>query len=163
MDSLTKKQHGWNISWVRSKKTKPELSIQSFLSRKGGRFRLHVKKILGTPSFVMLKLKIVVGQCCFVHQHKHCRLANILETRANWWKTKLDENTERNKQNLNLLLNYGEHILLPLECFLDDPIHKYEQKTEVIQKALESFLAKNSFIELSGNGNTWLMEANQNG
>ena len=165
MDTLTPEKRSWNMSLVRSKNTKPERFVRSFLYRIGYRFRLHVKKLPGTPDIVLSKYKIIVDvRGCFWHQHKDCRYAKIPETRRDWWKIKLAGNIKRDEQNSILLINAGWHILIVWGCFLNNPAHTDKQKTDYIQKALECFLSnKAQLIELSENGNPLLMEANQNG
>ena len=130
MDTLTPEKRSWNMSLVRSKNTKPERFVRSFLYRIGYRFRLHVKKLPGTPDIVLSKYKIIVDvRGCFWHQHKDCRYAKIPETRRDWWKIKLAGNIKRDEQNSILLINAGWHILIVWECFLNNPAHTDKQKT----------------------------------
>lgn len=47
MDSLTKAKRSWNMAQIKSKNTRPEILLRSYLHRQGFRFRLHVKELPG--------------------------------------------------------------------------------------------------------------------
>lgn len=82
MDHLSKKKRSWNMSRIKSKHTKPEMVIRSFLHREGFRFRLHSKKLPGTPDIVLKKYKTVIFcHGCFWHQHKNCKKATVPKTK----------------------------------------------------------------------------------
>jgi|GEM_PF-3514174 len=53
----------YNMSRVRSKDTKPELTVRKFLHAHGFRYKLHDKSLPGTPDLVLPKYKTVI----FVH------------------------------------------------------------------------------------------------
>lgn len=46
-DTVTKEKRIWNMSRIKGKDTKPEITLGSLLHRSGLRFRLHEKKLLG--------------------------------------------------------------------------------------------------------------------
>ncbi|MDP6279672.1 MAG: very short patch repair endonuclease, partial [Nitrospinota bacterium] len=48
-DVFSKKKRSEVMSLIRSKNTKPELYVRSFLHKKGYRFRLHQKNLPGSP------------------------------------------------------------------------------------------------------------------
>ncbi len=74
-DVHTPAQRSYNMSRVRSKDTKPELIVRKFLLAHGFWYRLHDKKLPGTPDLVLPKYKTVI----FVHG---CRCAGPVLPRA---------------------------------------------------------------------------------
>lgn len=59
-DVHTPAQRSFNMSRVRSKDTKPELIVRKFLHAHGFRYRLHDKKLPGSPDVVLPKYKTVI-------------------------------------------------------------------------------------------------------
>jgi DNA mismatch endonuclease (patch repair protein) len=59
-DVHDKQTRSYNMSRIRSKDTKPELIVRSFLHKNGFRFRLHDKKLPGKPDIVLKKYKTVI-------------------------------------------------------------------------------------------------------
>ena len=59
-DVHDKKTRSYNMRSIRSKDTKPELLVWSFLHREDFRFRLHDKKLPGKPDIVLKKYKMVL-------------------------------------------------------------------------------------------------------
>ncbi|MBX7140363.1 MAG: hypothetical protein K1X63_04705 [Chitinophagales bacterium] len=55
MDVHDKQTRSYNMSRIRSKDTKPELIVRSFLHKKGFRFRLHDKKLRCKPDIDLKK------------------------------------------------------------------------------------------------------------
>ncbi len=62
-DVHTPAQRSFNMSRVKSKDTKPELTVRKFLHAHGFRYKLHDKTLPGTPDLVLPKYKTVI----FVH------------------------------------------------------------------------------------------------
>lgn len=55
MDVHDQKTRSYNMSRIRSKDTKPELIVRSFLHKNGVRFRLHDKKLPVKPDIILKK------------------------------------------------------------------------------------------------------------
>ena len=71
-DVFSKKKRSEVMSLIRSKNTKPELTVRSFLHKNGYRFRLHQKNLPGNPDIVLKKYKAIIKvNGCFWHHH-HC-------------------------------------------------------------------------------------------
>ena len=121
MDFLTEEQRKWNMSRVRSKNTKPEMTVRSFLHRKGFRFRLHVKKLPGHPDIVLPKYKTVVEvRGCFWHRHPGCKSATMPSSNTEFWQAKFKQNTERDKKNEQILKVMGWDLIVIWECELNN-------------------------------------------
>ena len=94
----------YNMSRIRSKNTKPEITVRKFLYQQGFRYRLHVNNLPGTPDIVLPKYKTVIFiHGCFWHGHDNCKYAATPKTRTDWWLSKINSNKERdNKIKLSL-------------------------------------------------------------
>lgn len=82
-----------------SKNTHPEVELRRILHRRGLRFRVHYRpepSLRRTPDIVFTRARVVVFvDGCFWHQcpdHKTVPIAN-----AEWWATKLNANTQRDR------------------------------------------------------------------
>jgi DNA mismatch endonuclease (patch repair protein) len=104
------------MSRVRSKDTKPEVLLRKLLFSKGFRFRLHGKKLPGTPDIVLPKFRTAIFvHGCFWHLHD-CKRGTLPETRREWWKSKLEKNRERDRKNFLLLNEMGWRVAVVWEC-----------------------------------------------
>ena len=73
-DRISKKKRSWNMSRIRSKDTKPEIKVRSYLFKLGFRFRKNVQKLPGKPDIVLPKYSTVIFiNGCFWHHHQGCR------------------------------------------------------------------------------------------
>ena len=121
MDSLTKEHRSWNMSRIRSKDTKPERIVRSFLHRNGLRFRLHVKNLPGKPDIVFPKYKTVIFvHGCFWHRHKGCSDATIPSSNRDFWQNKFKRNVKRDKEEQATLRKLGWKVIVVWECELKE-------------------------------------------
>ena len=116
-DHLTKEKRSWNMSRIRSKNTKPEMIVRSFLFSKGFRYRLHNRKLPGKPDISNASKKIAVFvNGCFWHRHKNCKRSSIPKSNKEYWLNKLDNNIKRQEYSLNLLDKMGWNTFIIWEC-----------------------------------------------
>jgi len=116
-DVHTKKQRSYNMSQIRSKNTKPELIVRSWLHKQGYRFRLHDKKLPGKPDIVLKKYKTVIFvHGCFWHGHKNCKYYVVPKTRTKWWLDKINGNKARDKNTQRELKKLGWKIINIWQC-----------------------------------------------
>jgi len=119
MDKVTREKRSWNMSRVRSKNTKPELLVRSFLYKMGYRFRLHVKQLPGNPDVVLPKYRAVIFvHGCFWHGHNDCKGGEIPKTRFLFWQNKIFENVSRDKKAFIELNLNAWRIAIVWECAL---------------------------------------------
>jgi len=119
---------------IRSKDTKPEVTIRKILHRMGYRFRLHRKDLPGRPDIVLPRhKKIILVQGCFWHGHT-CRLASKPKSNAGYWSEKIVKNKERDERNVHTLQEAGWEVLEIWECEV--------RKLEGIEDRLRLFLAQ---------------------
>lgn len=116
-DVHTKKQRSYNMSQIRSKNTKPELIVRSWLHKQGYRFRLHDKTLPGKPDIVLKKSKTVIFvNGCFWHGHKNCKYFVVPKTRTKWWLDKINGNIARDKKAKGKLKRQGWKVISIREC-----------------------------------------------
>jgi DNA mismatch endonuclease (patch repair protein) len=105
---------------IKKKNTKPELFVRKWLWAQGLRFRLHNKKLPGTPDVVFNKQRMVIFvHGCFWHQHK-CKKGTTPSTNRSYWIPKLIRNQERDKKVLRELRAIGWTAIVIWECELND-------------------------------------------
>ncbi len=87
-----------NMSCMPRKDSKPELALRRELYKLGLRYRVHVKKLPGTPDIVFQKAKMVIFvDGCFWHScPKHGKTP---KSNHKWWKKKFEENMKRDQRN----------------------------------------------------------------
>lgn len=109
------------MSGIRGKDTAPEFAVRRFLHKLGLRYRLHVNNLPGKPDLVFSKYKTVVFvHGCFWHQHQNCKFATKPKTRAEFWESKLSQNSSRDRENEKQLINSGWNVIVVWECQLRD-------------------------------------------
>jgi len=133
MDTLTPKQRSERMARVRGRDTKPELVVRRLLHSRGYRYRLHDKKLPGSPDLVFpRKRKVIFVHGCFWHRHEGCQLARMPKSRIDFWSTKLNGNRARDQRKLAALAQLGWSAMTVWECELRD--------LEALASRLEGFL-----------------------
>ena len=126
------------MSRIRSKDTKPEMTVRKFLHANGFRYRLHVKGLLGRPDIVLPKYKTVVFvQGCFWHGHQDCKYFKIPSTRTDWWTSKIGNNIARDNMAATQLFAEGWTVIVIWECDLK-PAKQAQTLITLVQKLKNS-------------------------
>ena len=108
-------------SRIKGKNTKPEIAVRSMLHRAGYRFRLHGRKLPGSPDIVLARHKTVVFvHGCFWHRHEGCKYTTTPKTRTEFWSDKFRKNVERDARQQRELREMGWRVLIVWECELRD-------------------------------------------
>ena len=119
MDKLNAHQRHYCMSRIRGKNTKPEILVRKGLHARGFRFRLHNKKLLGSPDIVLPKYGVaIMVNGCFWHGHKGCRYATKPKTNVGFWETKIARNLHRDEVTNAHLEALGWHVITVWECEL---------------------------------------------
>jgi DNA mismatch endonuclease (patch repair protein) len=96
-DVLTPEQRRLNMSRIRGKDTKPEMLLRRGLHARGFRFRLHRRDLPGCPDLVFSHCHAVIFvNGCFWHG-RECPMFKLPATRAEFWRTKVLRNVERDR------------------------------------------------------------------
>lgn len=107
------------MSLVRHESSKPEVRVRKLLHRAGYRFRLHNKKLPGTPDIVLPKYKTVVFvHGCFWHHHEGCKRAALPKKNREFWAAKFERNMQRDKRVRHELKELGWRVIVVWECEL---------------------------------------------
>jgi DNA mismatch endonuclease (patch repair protein) len=102
---------------VRSRDTKPEVTVRHILHRAGFRFRLHSKTLPGKPDIVLSgKRAVVFVHGCFWHQYRRCKNATRPSSNTQYWEAKLNKNISRDKAIKDKLKRQGWRVLVLWEC-----------------------------------------------
>ena len=118
-DVHTRQGRSFNMKMIRSKDTKPELTVRRYLHAKGLRYSLHKKDLPGKPDLVFLKYKTVVFiNGCFWHGHYGCKYFVVPQTRKEWWLNKIQGNKINDHKNSGLLEKLGWNVVIVWECEL---------------------------------------------
>ncbi len=127
-DTVSRTKRAEIMSRVKQRHTKPEITVRKILHRNGFRFRLHNKKLPGTPDIVLPKYETVIFvHGCFWHQHEGCTKARRPTSNVEFWNEKLDKNIERDGRKEAELKKAGWKVLYVWQCELKD-IKSLEKK-----------------------------------
>ena len=138
VDNISKEARSYNMSRIRSKDTKPEILVRSYLFSRGLRFRKNDKRYPGSPDVVLPKYNTVVFvHGCFWHHHEGCQYATIPKSNVDYWENKLYRNMERDERNQKELEAMGWKVITVWECQLKKD--KYKQTLEKLYAQITSF------------------------
>lgn len=102
---------------VRALDTKPEMRVRKALHAAGLRYRLHDRRLPGTPDLVFPSRRIALFvHGCFWHRHPGCAAARLPKTRIEFWVPKLEGNAERDKNVKAALEAAGWTVFIVWEC-----------------------------------------------
>ena len=117
MDLYDREKRSRIMAKVRCKDTKPEMAVRRYLHDRGLRYRLHRKDLPGRPDMVFPSRRVAVFvHGCFWHQHPGCKRAKLPQTRADFWREKLEGNVKRDAAALDALVSKGWKAFIVWEC-----------------------------------------------
>lgn len=118
MDTVDQAKRSEIMAKVGQKNTGPEMLLRSVLHRRGLRYRLHDRKLPGSPDLVFSKYHAVVFvHGCYWHSHGCCR-STVPKTRRDFWTKKFEDNKERDQRKIDQLMGDGWRVLIVWECAL---------------------------------------------
>ena len=133
VDSLDQAARSAVMARVRGKNTRPEMIVRKLVFAAGYRYRLHVRKLPGSPDLVFpSRKKVIFVHGCFWHRHDNCSSSRIPKSRVDFWSDKLNGNKARDQRNQRALTEAGWQVLVVWECELGELI--------VLQDRLRRFL-----------------------
>ena len=108
--------HGKRMRSIRSRDTKPELSLRRTLHAKGYRFLTHLTELPGTPDVVFSRRKIALFvHGCFWHGHG-CQNSKIPTANRRYWIDKIAKNRARDSRVRKQLEMADWSVLEVWEC-----------------------------------------------
>jgi putative very short patch repair endonuclease len=122
------------MSKVKSRNTKPEIWVRTFLFSLGFRFRKNDKRYTGTPDLVLPKYKTIIFiHGCFWHGHD-CKKGSLPADNADFWREKIAKNKIRDKKNQEILINSGFHVIVIWECELKNKVLREQRLTRLVEE-----------------------------
>ena len=117
-DVHSKEIRSKNMAAIKGKNTKPEMLVRKYLHAQGFRYRLHDKKLPGSPDIVLRKYKTVIFvHGCFWHGHD-CKYFKLPMTRTEFWQLKIQANRQRDSVAIEQLATDGWNVIVVWECAL---------------------------------------------
>ena len=148
-DILTKSRRHQCMSHIRGKNTKPEILVRKGLHARGFRFRLHNKKLPGSPDIVLPKYGVaIMVNGCFWHGHKGCRYATKPKSNVEFWETKIAMNRHRDEVTNAHLEALGWHVITVWECELRGKAEAASKLDALAEEIREAGVAKSKLKEL---------------
>ncbi len=140
-DVLTPQQRHRCMSHIRSKATKPEITVRKWLWAHGYRYRLNVKSVPGKPDIVMRRYRTAIFvNGCFWHVHEGCKQFVLPKTNTTFWQAKINRNRKRDQENYDDLINAGWQVIVIWQCNLTTD--KLESTMQSVAVALNKNLLK---------------------
>lgn len=118
-DTLSRAARSERMSRVRAKDTKPEMLVRRLVHGMGYRYRLHDRRLPGSPDLVFRRRRAVIFvHGCFWHRHPDpsCKLARMPKSRQDFWRPKLEGNRARDARNQEALEQNGWRQQVVWEC-----------------------------------------------
>ena len=119
-DSMSPEARSRVMSRVRNRNTSLELYVRRAVWAEGFRYRLHVRKLPGTPDLVLPKYRLAVFvHGCFWHQHG-CSKSKRPSSNREFWDRKLNGNLARDVRDRHKLEELGWIVETIWECVLTE-------------------------------------------
>lgn len=118
MDHVTTERRSEIMAAIRGKDTAPEMAVRRFLHCRGLRYRLHIKKLPGSPDLVFPGRRAAVFvHGCFWHGCPHCRVGSRkVKSNTAYWEQKIARNQARDARAANDLAAAGWKVFTVWAC-----------------------------------------------
>ena len=137
-DVHSPEKRSYNMSRIGSKNTKPEEKVRKYLFSRGFRYRKNDVRLPGKPDIVLPKYKTVIFvNGCFWHKHEGCKYFVWPKNNAEFWKSKIETNVERDQRQKAALQSQGWKVIVIWECELKSTGFE-ETMDHVVQKICET-------------------------
>lgn len=135
MDMLSPDHRSENMRKIRSKDTKPELTVRKLCREIGfSGYRIHRKDLPGKPDLAWIGRKLAVFvHGCFWHGHDCAEGVRKPKSNRDYWIPKINRNQQRDAKNVADLYTAGWNILVVWECEISEK--------DALSKKLQRFLS----------------------
>lgn len=146
MDTVSSATRSRIMASVGQKNTGAEIVLRKALHRRGLRYKLHDRRLPGSPDLVLPRFKAVVFvHGCYWHSHG-CYRSTVPKTRKAFWTTKFAANRRRDAKKRLELLHSGWRVLILWECTL---VGKTATPIERLSERIDRWLySKSRFKEI---------------
>ena len=153
MDTVNKETRSRIMSSVGQKDTGPETLLRSALHKAGLRYRLHDRRLPGSPDLVFPRYRAVTFvHGCYWHLHG-CYKSTVPKSRREFWEDKFRANLERDERNISLLRELGWRVMVVWECAL---IGKHALPLNEVTKQIRGWLiGQENCEQVSGKTMHW--------
>ncbi|KXU38322.1 very short patch repair endonuclease [Ventosimonas gracilis] len=135
------------MSGIRARNTRPEMQVRQILHRMGFRFRLHVRKLPGTPDIVLPRWRAAIFvHGCFWHGHD-CPDFRLPKTRTDFWQDKISRNRHNDNNARQALRATGWRVGIVWECALRGVNRNGDKLASQLERWLHS---KTAEVEIRG-------------
>ena len=154
-DTVDKATRSRIMASVPTKDTKPEFALRRALHARGLRYRLHVRRLPGTPDLVFSRFRAVCFvHGCFWHRHRGCPHATDPATRREFWQAKFKANVERDRRNRQQLLDRGWRVAIVWQCALrhelvDTTSRMFDQWLRGSEREFETSSTPSSYVTVA--------------
>lgn len=122
------------MSKVKSRNTKPEIWVRTFLFSLGFRYRKNDKRYAGTPDLVLPKYKTAIFiHGCFWHGH-NCPKGALPSTPTKFWRDKITKNKMRDIKNQEILADSGFRVIVIWECELKNKTLRTKRLNHLVRE-----------------------------
>jgi DNA mismatch endonuclease (patch repair protein) len=112
VDNLTPEQRSRNMRAIKSKNTKIEVLLRKQLFKKGYRYRINYKKIVGKPDIVFVSQKVAIFcDSEFWHGKNWKTTKHKIKSNTDYWHNKIESNILRDRRNNKILKKNGWKVL----------------------------------------------------
>jgi DNA mismatch endonuclease (patch repair protein) len=116
MDTFTPEQRSRVMAAIKGQDTTPEMRVRRLAHALGYRFRLHDRRLPGSPDLTFPKRrKAIFVHGCFWHSHS-CRDGKTPKSNQAYWRTKLEANVARDHRKSTELEKAGWTVMTIWEC-----------------------------------------------
>lgn len=123
MDHVSARRRSEIMARIRSRDTQPELLVRRALHRAGLRYRLHDRRLPGSPDLVFASRRACVFvHGCFWHGCPHCSSGRRTpKSNVSYWRAKLRRNRVRDAETNARLKSDGWTVLEIWACRAKEP------------------------------------------
>lgn len=148
-DIKSSEERSKNMGRIRSRDTKPEEYLRKELYHYGYRYRKNVKTITGQPDIWLGKFNTAIFvNGCFWHRHRNCKFAYTPKSHVEFWESKFQRNTERDRYVISKLTREGIRVLIVWECTINSMKKKAHDRLKVVSLINEFLQSEQVFLEI---------------
>jgi len=135
-DKVSPRVRSAMMSAVKGKNTFPERVVRSRVFAQGFRYRLHVKRLSGSPDMVLPRYRTAVFvHGCFWHGHE-CPRGKRPKTNRTFWNRKINQNIERDRDAVTALETTGWTVHILWTCALEEGLSQLLKALKKQRRAL---------------------------